>query len=136
MKTRSKNAAGLRSLRRHNPAMGVAVLRCLGIMVIGLAALSLGCDDEKAAADPCAVCQADQLCVQINDSSGLCKSSTPTIDCRTVSAECRAAITAEKSCKTASSACMAELCMAPYQCHNNSPCGNETPMAQLYCYGP
>jgi len=136
MNKRSKNSASHRSLREHNPAIGVAVLHCLGIIVVGLAALFSGCDDGNAAADPCAVCQPDQLCVQINDSSSLCKSPTPTIVCRSVSTECRDMITAEKSCKTASSACAAELCLTPYQCTNNSPCGNETPKAQLYCYGP
>jgi hypothetical protein len=136
MSKKLKNLVVRRPLRGHKRAIAVAVSRCLGIIVIGLSALLAGCDDEKAPADPCAVCQSDQLCVQINDSSTLCKSSTPTIVCRTVSSECRATITAEKSCKTASSTCAAELCMSPYQCHDSIPCGNETPTAQLHCYGP
>ena len=35
-----------------------------------------------------------------------------------------------------STACADELCPSPYRCTNNAPCGNESPSAQLYCYGP
>jgi hypothetical protein len=125
------------SQRVRKNAIGVAVSSRLAVAALCLGALLAGCDDGgDATVDPCAVCQADQLCVQINDSSSQCKSSVPTIVCRTVSADCRAMITTDKSCKGATSACGAELCFSPYQCENNAACGNETPKAQLYCYGP
>jgi hypothetical protein len=93
-------------------------------------------DGIDAVNDPCSVCQPDQLCVQINDSSTLCRSKVPVITCRSVSSTCRAMITLAKSCSGASSACAHELCADPFVCLYNSPCGNETPSADLYCYGP
>ena len=92
-------------------------------------------DGIDAVNDPCSVCQPDQLCVQINDGSTMCRSKVPAITCRTVSSACRAMITTAKSCSGASSACAQELCPSPFVCLYNSPCGNETPSADLYCYG-
>jgi hypothetical protein len=85
----------------------------------------------------CPACAADELCVQINDSSTLCHSATATLVCRKVSSACAAAVdAAKKSCLAASAACQAELCPAPTQCKISPPCGNESPAARVYCYGP
>jgi hypothetical protein len=119
---------------RH-PVTGVTILSCLGLLTLGLALLLGGCG-EADESDPCAACGPDQLCVQINDSSTLCHSSKPTIMCQTVSATCKASIQADKSCAGATIECSTELCSSPYQCRISPPCGNESPKAQLYCYGP
>ena len=145
MKNKSRRIDGVRSTRGRNHATGVMVSLHLGIMVLCLAALVPACGDSsdfgqidggKQVTGPCAACQPDQICVQLDDSSTQCKSPNPTLGCQTVSAECRAAITAAKSCSGASSACAAELCPSPYGCMYSIPCGNESPSAQLYCYGP
>jgi hypothetical protein len=85
------------------------------------------------AADPCAACTADQVCVQAFD--GTCH--TGGAGCRTVSDACRTKLLASgaKSC-AALSECQSELCWSPYQCVISSPCGTEAPQAAIYCYGP
>jgi hypothetical protein len=135
MKHKAPKIDGVRPVRVRTHATGVRVLLRLGILVISLGGLVLGCGSDDPSG-PCAACQPDQVCVQLNDSSTQCKSPVPTLGCRTVSAECRATITAAKSCSPASSACAAELCPSPYACMYSIPCGNESPSAQVYCYGP
>jgi len=143
MRSKPQGIENSQSSQRRNHATDAMVSSCLAIMVIGFAGLLVGCasDDsgdtgDTGSTDPCAACQPDQLCVQLNDSSTMCKSPVAAIVCRTVSAECRATITTAKSCSGTSSACADELCPSPYRCTNNAPCGNESPKAQLYCYGP
>jgi hypothetical protein len=89
------------------------------------------------AGDPCAPCKADETCVQLNDSSTQCRSTTPTIVCRKVSVDCRAFLPAAgRTCSRATLRCEAEFCPAPYQCMNAAACGNEVAHARVHCYAP
>src|SRR5690242_19854672 len=82
-----------------------------------------GLDAGTDAAAACPTCAAGEVCVQLNDSSTQCRSPTPTLVCRKVSAACAAMVDAtKKSCLAASAACEAELCPSPYQCKNSPPC--------------
>lgn len=75
------------------------------------------------AADPCAACTADQLCVQrFNGTCGLGTSCEPREgrDCPT---------------NTCSAECEQAYCPSPYQCQTRPPCGTESPTA-FHCYGP
>jgi hypothetical protein len=97
--------------------------------------LHAGACAPKGKPDPCG-CKADEVCVQINDSSGLCRSKTPRLVCQKVTAACRAKLVpGQRHCR-AMPECEGELCGAPLQCRINVPCGNETDAAAVHCYGP
>lgn len=94
-------------------------------------------DDEVDAV--CSACAADEICIQINDSSAWCRSPAPTVACRRVSAACRdelPLIVPKSTCYRVSSQCQAELCPSPSQCRTTPPCGNESSKVQAWCYGP
>ena len=95
---------------------------------------------DLGASGPCAACAADEICVQLNDSSSQCRSPTATLTCRKVSAACRAELSkispTARSCSQVSAACQQAFCPTPYQCTNTPPCGNESAQAQVWCYGP
>ncbi|MCA9671158.1 MAG: hypothetical protein KC503_36420 [Myxococcales bacterium] len=136
------------------------------IIVSLLAILAVGCGDSgnttpdsgapevgtgETAANPCAKCASDEVCVQSFD--GTCTSSGPY--CLKVEAKCRN-ITAQigtpsNPCATpiwdagaadggdggtVEKGCSEQYCSQPYSCANGSPCGTEHAAAQVYCYGP
>ena len=86
--------------------------------------------------NPCAACAANQVCVQLND--GVCSKTTGlNVGCRSVSDACRTKLanSGSKSCSSLSE-CESELCPVPtYRCVYATPCGNEIPEAEVYCYG-
>lgn len=102
--------------------------RLLGLAALLGAALALGaCGDDLEGeppddADPCAVCDEDQLCVQSFD--GTCTLITA---CLARTEDCPA--------NACSAACEAAYCGAPFQCMTRSPCGSESELA-FTCYGP